>query len=138
MCTYKIINGKLDLSDMGLTEIPKDLPVGLITILKLTCNNITKLENIPESVLHLHAEYNGITTVGDLPTGLLSLYVCRNKIEYLDHLPSKLTKLFLSKNRLKSITLGNIKQLSHLDIRDNENIDVDVLPETLRYLYCDF
>ena len=76
-------DGELDLSNMNLTEIPKDLPSSL-KWLGLSDNKITKIENLPSSLDWLSISNNNITKIENLPSSLVKLYIDNNIITKLE------------------------------------------------------
>jgi hypothetical protein len=71
---------RLDLSDMGLTELP-DLSM-YTNLEKLLCNDnlLTKIENLPHTLKELYCSNNRLTHVDNLSSGLEILICCQNQI----------------------------------------------------------
>ncbi len=94
---FEVPAALLDLSDMGLTEIPTDLPNNL-TELNIRDNEISVLENLPESLTCLFADCNQITNIDNLREllpNLEELYISGNNINELGRVPRTLKYLYI-------------------------------------------
>jgi hypothetical protein len=142
----------MNASNKNLNCINPSILVPKVLILK--CNNIKKIENIPEGVEDLDLSYNQLRVIENLPLSLKILRVDYNLIRKITNIPKNLHTLYINGNRIKSIDscfLGNIK---HLYINNNpmkiipymkgiqtlhaENCnirDISLLPNTLKELY---
>ena len=65
-------------------------------LIKLNCcnNQITSLDNLPNSLIELHCGWNQIISLDNLTNSLIKLNCTFNKITSLDNLPNSLTKLY--------------------------------------------
>ena len=84
----------------------------------IDCSNmdITRLEYIPDGIIHLSCEHNKLTELPKLPEGLVILNCYSNKLTELTKLPESLISLFCYENKLT---------------------ELPKLPESLKYLYCE-
>src|SRR3989337_2150317 len=82
----------LDISDLGLTKIPDNLP-GWLEILDCSENQITELKDFPNSLQTLDCSRNQITELKDLPHSLQTLNCSKNQITELKDLPNSLQTL---------------------------------------------
>jgi Leucine-rich repeat (LRR) protein len=73
-------SGMLDLSYLGLTELP-EIPAG-VTELDCKINQLTSLpDTLPSGLIELSCDYNQLTTLPDtLPTGLRMLICNFNQL----------------------------------------------------------
>ncbi len=65
-----------------------------LKILKCNSNEITSLDNLPNSLTKLYCTNNEITRLDNLPNSLIELCCYDNNIITLDNLPKSLTKLY--------------------------------------------
>ena len=73
-------DGNLDLSSMGLTELPH-LPDGL-KVLYCYGNQLTELPHLPDELETLWCYNNQLTELPHLPDGLYRFYCSNNPITY--------------------------------------------------------
>ncbi len=68
-------------------------------LVKLNCNSneITSLNNLPNSLIELDCRFNEITSLNNLSNSLIGLYCNVNNIKSLDNLVPKGTEAFSSK-----------------------------------------
>jgi Leucine-rich repeat (LRR) protein len=102
-------NGTLDLSHLGLTELPQ-LPS---TLVRLYCrgNQLTSLpqlgsEGTPSTLVHLYCGGNQLTSLPQLgsegkPSMLMELYCNNNQLTELPQLPSTLVYLECGDNPIQ-------------------------------------
>jgi len=93
------VEGNLDLSDTGISE----LPPGLYRVegqLILNNNQITTIENIPDSVTELHLNNNQITTIENIPDSVTRLYLSKNQITTIENIPNSVIELWLKNNQI--------------------------------------
>lgn len=135
----KLGGSRLDLSNLGLHEIPEEVfTLKNLRILDIRRNNIEHLKNLPPQLYSLFASNNQITKIENIPSQLKELLLWRNKIEKIenlpdglrllqvsdnnitsiDFLPKKLIKLYLDNNKIKSISIGGA--IDKLSICNNE------------------
>ncbi len=71
-------------------------------LIQLICTNneITSLDNLPNSLTGLDCSNNLITSLDNLSDSLMRLYCSSNKIKSLENLPNSLTKLDCSDNKI--------------------------------------
>jgi len=121
-------SGILHLSNLGLWNLPNNLPQGLKTL--YCCGNlITSLDNLPQGLTQLGCCGNLITSLDNLPQGLKTLYCGRNQITSLNNLPQGLTYIGCCGNQITS--LDNLPQgLAHLYCSGNKLIKI---PEINKY-----
>ena len=89
-------------------------------MLELICNKneITSLNNLPNSLIELHCHNNNLTELPDLPNSLELLNCNINKLTELVELPNSLKKIFCCFNNLTKLpNLPN--SLETLDCQDN-------------------
>ncbi len=69
-------------------SVPKE--TRFTKLIELSCNNneITCLDNLPNSLSKLYCSYNKISSLNILPSSLIVLYCDNNKINSLDNLRS--------------------------------------------------
>lgn len=108
---------ELDLSNLGLEEIPGDLFYNDVRYLNLDDNNITRIDHLPRKLVSLSCQNNGLYKIGKLPKELEVLIVRNNDLEYLPALPNYLTTLDCAYN-----SLSQLPELNY----------------SLQYLYCEF
>lgn len=135
----------LDLSNIGLTEIPSELANGYsFDYINLDNNKIKKLAGIPIGVKTLSVCNNILDDIYDLPSSLISLYADNNNISHLNlkHLPNinyisahnnrvnqisyppeNLFILLISHNKLTSIK--NLSSVKILNVSANELTEFD-------------
>ncbi len=65
-------------------------------LINLNCdsNNISNLDNLPNSLIKLNCRFNKITNLDNLPNSLTKLDCSYNKITSLNNLPNSLIELF--------------------------------------------
>ncbi len=106
-------------------------------LVKLNCgsNEITSLDNLPNSLIELHCIWNKITSLDNLPNLLIKLSCGGNNISSLDNLPDSLIELDCNNNKISS--LDNLpKLLKILDCTNNNISSLDNLPDSLIKLKC--
>jgi hypothetical protein len=99
----------LDLSGMGLTEVPEAISsLSLLTALFLSSNHLTSLPDSILSLSQLNTLFLSNNELSSLPDSILSL--------------SQLTALFLSSNRLISLpdSISSLLQLNTLYLSNNQ------------------
>lgn len=79
----------LDLSYSNLTKIPENILELKIQTLNLSNNKITKIENIPSSVIYLDLSGNQIQIIENLPENLKILNLGGNQIKIINNIPKK-------------------------------------------------
>jgi len=122
--------GKLDVSDMNLTSLPK-LPL-FLTHLNCHNNKLTCLPPLPTTLVELGCAYNSLEELPPLPEGLDILFCSENKLRSLPKLPKSLTQLYCSYNCLKN--LPELPNLTQLYCSDNALTQLPKLEEDLTYL----
>lgn len=127
------INGRLDLSKLGLTELPV-LPDDLI-MLRCDSNELTSLPVLPSSLLVLHCHSNQLTSLPELPPFLESLSCSHNPITSLPLLPSSLIQLVCIRNHLTFLP-PLPPTLTELCFDDNNITHLPTLPPHLTSLSC--
>jgi Leucine-rich repeat (LRR) protein len=116
-------NGELDLSNLGLTELP---PL---------------VFEDPSILRHLYCGHNQLTSLPQLPSTLVSLYCMGNQLTHLPPLPPMLAGLNCVDNQLTSLpqlgSEGTPSTLVHLNCKGNQLTELPQLPSTLKYLNCE-
>jgi Leucine-rich repeat (LRR) protein len=132
--TQACINGILDLSNLGLSELPP-LPDGL-TVLRCEMNQLTYLPPLPPTLKVFHCHQNQLTSLPTLPS-LESLSCSHNPIDFLPPLPSSLIALTCMRNRLTTLpTLPFGLQRLYFDY--NYITRLPELPPRLNSLSCSY
>jgi Leucine-rich repeat (LRR) protein len=131
-----IHDGRLDLSYLGLTELPP-LPPTLL-VLDCTGNALTELpqlgsEGTSSTLKRLHCTGNALTSLPPLPSTLKYLYCGFNQLTELPQLPSTLVKLYCGNNQLTSLP-SLPSTLKELDCGFNMLTKLPSLPLTLDLL----
>lgn len=105
---------------------------------KINCsnNNITDVDDLPNTIEELDCSYNDIEKLDNLPENLIKLYCHNNEIIELNNLPSKIKYLGCSDNKIKSLENLPIT-LEILNCMFNELTNLDYLPNSIEILYCD-
>lgn len=125
---------KLEILNSGLTEVP-DLPPG-ITKLILTDNYITRIENLPETLIDLNVTYNNtLVEIVNLPSKLKYLRCAHCNLTNLPPLPSSLLELDCGNNKLESLP-SLPKNLQILRCGKNLLSSLPTLPSSLKILIC--
>jgi Leucine-rich repeat (LRR) protein len=109
------------------------------TLKELICsyNQITQLDNLPQNLKILDCSYNQIIQLDNLPQNLEILHCYNNQIIQLDNLPNTLKKLYCSYNKLTQ--LDNLPHSLEMLWCDNNQItQLDNLPQNLEILYCTY
>ena len=128
-------NGCLNLSWLGLTEIPLELPHDLVE-LKCDHNMLTSLPPLPPRLKQLDCYENYLISLPPLPSGLERLHCGMNRITKLPTLPSTLTSLFCQLNPL-TIIPSLPSELGVLDCNSITDLtSLPPLPSKLTHLYC--
>ena len=79
----KVENGKLDISNLGLTSL-EGIPNG-VTKLDCSHNQLTSLEGCPEGVSRwLYCHHNQLTTLEGIPNGVTYLNCSHNRLTSLE------------------------------------------------------
>ena len=69
--------GDIDLSDKGITKLPKDLPKKIIGSFYCSNNKLTSLEGVPTSVDGgFYCYYNNLTSLEGAPTSVGGDFIC--------------------------------------------------------------
>jgi Leucine-rich repeat (LRR) protein len=112
-----------------MCSIPK-LP-SLVT-LNISSNNITKLENLEESLIsNLNISNNKISEITNIKnTEMKILNITNNNLNRIENLPNSLTTLFCSSNNITTLKLNdNLKilfccdnKIRYFDIRQYQNL----------------
>lgn len=102
----------LNLSDLGLTEIPMEV------------SKLTHIETI-------NLNNNKIKTLRNLPHNLISLFASNNLIDSLDGLPTSVVMLYLDNNNLNYISLKSYNNLVCISCHHNRIKAVNDIPDTL-------
>ena len=125
----------LDLSNRNLTKLPNISRFIKLEILYCNNNQITQLDNLPNTLKILFCYSNQITQLDNLPNSLQSLDCSYDQITQLDNLPNSLKELYCSNNQITQ--LDNLpNSLQKLYCYDNEITQLDHLPNLLQTLFC--
>jgi hypothetical protein len=117
----------LDLSCQNLSSVPYIDPKLSIHTLILAGNKISKITNIPETVLILDLSENDIEKIEGIPSSVISLDLYGNKITKIENIPSSINILDVSNNMIKKVE--NISdEIEKLYIYEN---DIKVLPMSM-------
>lgn len=95
----------LDISNLGLTELPHNLPAAL-RILRCNCNNITMLpHDLPVNLLELYCNNMPMTRLPDTLPARLEILSCNNTLitSLPAELPANLTGLYCNCTLLSSL-----------------------------------
>ena len=97
--SYKFDIDSIELFNEGLSKLP-DL-TRFIKLKTLDCynNQLTELNNLPESLTELYCGSNRLTTLNNLPNTLTKLYCMNNRLTELNNLDRKSTRLNSSHRR---------------------------------------
>jgi Leucine-rich repeat (LRR) protein len=116
-------NGELDLSNLGLTELP---PL---------------VFEDPSTLRHLYCYDNQLTSLPQLPSTLVSLYCMGNQLTHLPPLPPTLVELSCRDNQITKLpqlgSEGTPSTLRSLNCSNNQLTELPQLPSTLKYLNCE-
>jgi hypothetical protein len=127
----KIIN----IFDKNITYIPSLERFYQLKELWCSYNQITQLDNLPNSLEKLYCSYNKITQLNNIPNTLQILDCSNNKIIQLYNLPLTLEILYCSNNQITQ--LDNLPHsLEMVWCYNNQIKQLNNLPNTLRRLYC--
>ena len=102
-----VLNGDLDISDMGLTELP-DLS-NLIVKGYFNCrkNKLKNLQGAPAQVLNeFYCEKNELSTLKGLSAGIRSLHCSLNQLTSLKYMPDVIEDLYCDSNQLNNFIGG--------------------------------
>jgi hypothetical protein len=121
----------LDLSCQNLSSIPYIDPKLSIHTLILAGNNISKITNIPETVVNLDLSENNIEKIEGIPSTVINLDLYGNKITRIENIPLGIKILDISNNMIKKVE--NISdEIEKLYIYEN---DIKVLPLSILKMY---
>jgi len=102
----------------------------LLQELCISNNQITKIENLPNSVQQLYLHYNEITKIENLPSSLQMLDLENNQITKIENLPNSIQKLYLHYNEITELSLDllEFRQLDYFSYNNNpiETISIPV------------
>jgi hypothetical protein len=134
---YKYIY-QLDLSEQNLNELPDLSKYTNLKYLNCSYNNITLLNNLPDSLEVLICCSNSILCLPDqLPPNLIHLNCFLNAIHKLpENLPPTLKYLNCACNLLLNLPKRLPPNLIHLNCFGNYITHLSSLPNTLMYLDC--
>ena len=127
------VNGELDLSRLGLTELPP-IPEG-ITSLRCSHNPLTSLPRLPSTLEMLYCSYNQLTSLPELPPSLEYLQCSNNELTGLPELPPSLYTLYCNINRLSSLP-ELPPSLRILRCYNNELTSLPTLPPIMVSINC--
>lgn len=109
-----------------------------IKYLSCFANEITLLDKLPETLEVLICFNNFITELDKLPEKLEVLICFTNLIKELDNLPNSLTILECSVNKItKLFNLPKSLQILNISKNNNQFIELNSFPKTLKKIYCD-
>ena len=120
----------LDLSRLGLTSLPENLP-DQIQELNVFNNQLASLpENLPDQIQELNVSRNRLTSLPEnLPDQLQKLNAAHNQLTSLpENLPDQFQKLNVAHNRLTSLPENLPDQFQKLNVAHNR---LTSLPENL-------
>ncbi len=106
---------ELDVSNKILSELPDISRFTKLQELYCHNNQITQLDNLPNSLQKLWCDSNQITRLDNLPNSLQELSCDNNQLTQLDNLPNSLQELCCDSNQITQL---------------------DNLPNSLQKLYC--
>ena len=150
----RMSNGTLNLSGLGLPEIPIPLPE---TLIELNCSNnqltalpplpptlevlivrnnhLTSLNGLHENIIHIEADYNRLTSLPELPSQLNHLGCDYNNLTSLPPLPQSLRWLSCMVNPISTLPPLPPK-LNLLNCAYNELESLPPLPTKLTWMQC--
>ncbi len=124
----------LDLSSMGLTELP-ELPEGVI-VLDCSLNELTALPSLPNSLVELNCTHNDLVTLPPLSPALRTLMCGYNDLITLpDQLPLTLWRLEADHCLLNALPALPLDLIA-LACGYNNLTALPALPDTLLCLLC--
>jgi Leucine Rich repeats (2 copies) len=93
-------DGVLDLSHLGLTELPQLVSEDPSTLRYLNCsgNQLTSLPQLPSTLVKLYCMDNQLTSLPQLPSKLVDLCCGGNQLTSLPQLPSTLVRVWCMYN----------------------------------------
>lgn len=107
-----------------INKFLKDYNVGDLINFDCSINRITKIENLPDSLLYIDCSYNDINKIENLPDSLLFFNCRANNIIKIENLPNKLECFNCTTNRIIKIeNLPNYLQRFYCDIDNIEFVD---------------
>jgi Leucine-rich repeat (LRR) protein len=121
-------------NNKGITRLP-ELPNTLVT-LKCRGNKLTSLPELPMTLMHLDCSHNNITKLPELPLFLDNLNCEYNQIETLSVLNNRLHILICNENKIKNIPgIENCLNLKELHCNGNP---ITTLPSLRRHYSLKF
>jgi Leucine-rich repeat (LRR) protein len=125
----------LDISDIRLIEIPSIVKKFVnLKVLNLNNNNVSYINNLPDSIILLYCEHNNIQFLNKLPNSLLVIHCCRNRINNITNLPQHIENIHCSNNVINSLhSLPNSMHTLHCSNNSMETLE---LPNSLVRLSC--
>ena len=63
-----------------------------------SCNYITSIDNLPNSIEYIFCAHNRITEINRLPYSLLGLFCNNNRIKHIQWFPFRLRRIFCNTN----------------------------------------
>ncbi len=131
----------LDLSNLGLTELPSLALLDNLQVLNCSGNQLTSLSSLPNSLQSLDCSHNNLTSLSSSLCSLTNLQFlyCNNneQLTSLSSLPNSLLVLYCCDNkRLTSLSLPNSLHELYC-YRNNQLTSLsDILPINLQQLHC--
>jgi Leucine-rich repeat (LRR) protein len=131
-------DGELDLSNLGLTELPQLVSEGTpSTLVSLGCsgNQLTELPQLPPTLKYLYCERNQLTELPQLPSTLVTLCCGHNQLTELPQLPPTLVHLYCMGSQLTELPQlpPTLKQLGCVD-NQLQYPPADILGGSISYI----
>jgi Leucine-rich repeat (LRR) protein len=101
---FQNARGELDISYMGLTEIPAGLVIPRnVTMIHFSDNQLTRLPELPAGLTLLDCNNNRLTELPELPDSLFYLFCANNQLTELPELPDGISYINCSHNQLTTL-----------------------------------
>jgi hypothetical protein len=127
------VNGKLDLSGLGLTLLPP-IPEGIIE-LNCSSNQLTFLQDLPSTLERLYCSNNKLSRLPALPPSLEDIRCSKNLLTTLPKLPPSLAILRCYNNKLTSLPTLPLSMISII-CYSNRLTRLPLMPSNLLRLNC--
>jgi hypothetical protein len=108
-----------------------------IIYIDYSCDKLSSLPKLPNSLQRLHCEYNNLSILPELPNSLTELYCHYNNLSSLPELPNSLIQLYCDHNMLSSLP-ELPHSLTHTSCNCNNLSSLPQIPNSLTHFnyYC--
>jgi Leucine-rich repeat (LRR) protein len=128
---------ELNLYDKQLTCLPDLSKFKQLTKLDCGYNQITELNNLPNSITILYCSNNQITELNNLANSITTLDCYNNQITELNNLANSITTLHCYNNQITE--LNNLpNSITYLDCNSNQITELNNLPNSITTLNCSY